>query len=109
MTYGAVAGQVVLQHRKTRNVDQSQLAAALGITQSSYSKIEQGQTTMTIVQLRIISEQLGLKPHVLIRQIDDLALKLRSQAVTITDEKAISPAAVLIGLGILAAILSGSK
>ena len=48
-------------------------------------------------------------PGDLLREADGLAERLRMQGVVVSDEKGIQPAAVMIGLGILAAILASSK
>jgi len=42
-------------------------------------------------------------------EADSLAEQLRAQGVDVSDEKSVHPAAVMIGLGILAAILAASK
>lgn len=42
-------------------------------------------------------------------EADGLAARLRMQGVDVTDEKAVSTAAVMIGLGILAALMMAKK
>src|SRR6266853_309557 len=109
ISYGTLVGQVVLNHRKRAGLDQAHLANALGITQSAYSRLEQGQSSMTLPQLRVVAEYLNYSPGALLDEVDTLAARLRSQGVEVQNEKTIPVAAVLIGLGILAAILAAGK
>ncbi len=109
ITYGALAGQVILSHRKRTGVDQTDIARALGITQSAYSRLENGQSSMNLSQLRVVAHQLGVPSSVLLDEVDALTARLRSQGVEVTDEKLVSPGAILVALGILAAILASGK
>jgi len=107
--YTALVGQVLLGHRGRKGLQQNDLAAALGVSQSAYSRIEQGDTTISIPQLRVIARRLGIAPSDLLREADGLAERLGRQGVEVSDEKGMHPAAVMIGLGILAAILASAK
>jgi len=109
ITYGAVVGQVIQHHRKRAGIGQEAVAQALGITQSAYSRLEQGQSAMTVTQLRVIAERLRTAAASLLHQADLFAARLHAQGVEVTDEKGVSPAAVLVALGILAAILASRK
>lgn len=106
ITYGALVGRVVLRHRKHRGLGQNHLARSLGVSQSAYSRIELGQTTITLAQLRQIAGCLGLQPSALLKEADDWATQLQARGVQITDEKEMPAGALLVGLGILAALLS---
>jgi len=107
--YTALVGQVLLGHRGRKSLHQNDLATALGVSQSAYSRIEHGDTTISISQLRVIARRLGIAPGDLLREADGLAELLRMQGVEVGDEKGVHPAAVMIGLGILAAILASAK
>lgn len=109
LTYGAVLGQVIAKRRQLDGMHQKALAEGIGLTQSAYSKLEAGQSTMTLVHLRQIAGQLKSTPHELIEKADNLALELEQQGVSITDEKQINSGEVLIGLGILAAIIAAAR
>jgi transcriptional regulator with XRE-family HTH domain len=107
--YTALVGQVLLRHRGRMELDQNDLAEALNASQSAYSRIEQGDTTISISQLRVIARRLRIRPGDILSEADGLAEQLRAQGVDVSDEKGINPAAVMIGLGILAAIIAASK
>lgn len=109
VTYSAVVGGVVERHRSARKLTQKQFGDALGIDQSALSRLETGETSMSLGQLRAIAHQLGTTPNLLLREADMLADRLRAQGVEIRNEKEISTGAILIGLGILAALLAAGK
>ncbi len=56
-------GQKIKKLRELKNLTQAHIANELGITQSAYSKIEQGETEITYQKLTRISEILGLSPE----------------------------------------------
>lgn len=55
-------GQKIKKLRELKNLTQSHIANELGITQSAYSKMEQGETEITYQKLTRISEILGMSP-----------------------------------------------
>lgn len=61
---------------------------------------------MTLVQLRIIASKLQCKPHEILKNADELALKLESSGVEVPAKKDENKAALLIGLGLLLALMS---
>ncbi|MBI2755070.1 MAG: helix-turn-helix transcriptional regulator [Betaproteobacteria bacterium] len=109
ITYSAVAGKVIERLRDARGLTQEQLGGALGIGQSAYSRLEQGQTSMSLAQLHVIAEQLNTTPGSLLHEADTLTRRLLAQGVQVKNEKEIPTAAILVGLGILAALLAAGK
>ena len=59
-------GQKIKKLRELKNLTQSHLADELGVTQSAYSKIEQGETEVSYSRLEKIAFVLGMKPEELI-------------------------------------------
>lgn len=109
IAYGALLGRVIDHHRAARKINQEAVAAALGITQSAYSKLEKGQSTISVVQLNTIAAQLNMPASTLIQDTERYAAHLRRQGVAITNEKQESSAAgLLIALGLLAALLAAA-
>ena len=106
ITYPALVGKVIQYHRKAKDVDQSVIAAALGITQPAYSRLELGHSVFSITQLRRVARCLTLAPGYLIDEAEQYAKQLEREGVELTEEKAIAPGAVLVGLGLLAALLA---
>ncbi len=107
--YRRLVGEVLQARRLELNLHQRQLASALGITQSGYSRIEKGETTISVSQLRIVAGILRTLPSDLLVTADLWARQLRARGVTVSDEKEISPAAILIALGILTALIASTS
>lgn len=107
--YARVLGAVVEHHRKRRSITQEAIAQAMGVSQSAYSRLEQGQSAMSVVQLRTVAAQLGLTPDEIVRDAEGYATQLQQQGVRITDAMPDSAAGVLIALGILAALVAATK
>ncbi len=59
----ALIGQKIKKLRELKNFTQSHMATELGITQSAYSKIEQGETELTYAKMSKIAEVLGISPE----------------------------------------------
>ncbi|MCR4378058.1 MAG: helix-turn-helix domain-containing protein [Rhodospirillales bacterium] len=55
-TTGAVLGQTLVVLRKAKNLRQSDLAAAVGVSPSNWSRIEKGEATLSVDQLRIAAD-----------------------------------------------------
>ena len=109
LTYASVVGQVVERLRKQRGITQTTFAMALGITQPAYSRLEQGQSTLNVIQLGEVAAHLNTTPAEILKQADLMANQLRRAGVEITADKEISGAALLVGLGILAALFAALK
>jgi transcriptional regulator with XRE-family HTH domain len=82
------------------------MAEALGVSQSAYSRIESGDTNITAWQLRVCADQLGLVPSQLLAQVEAHERLLNAQGVAIVAEKKTNPVAVVLGLALLAALVS---
>lgn len=101
--YSVIVGRV-LQHRRMQlGLQQSDLASALRITQSAYSRLESGDIVLSLTQLRIAAAVLRTSGAEILASADGYAFYLQGQGVQITDERKDNSAAVLIGLGLLAA------
>ena len=103
--YTALVGQVVANQRERLRLQQGALAAALGLSQSAYSRIETGDTTMSMSQLNALSQHLRILPSEILRRADALVIQLQAQGVEIISERPTDRAPLLIGLGILAALM----
>ncbi len=109
LTYATLVGRIVEHHRRQQGIHQEAMAQSIGISQSAYSRLEKGQTAMSVTQLRLIAEELSTTPDRLLRDSAQYASRLRAQGVDVTDEKPNSAAGVLIALGILAALLAAGS
>lgn len=108
--YGALLGRIIEHRRKQLNVLQEPIADALGITQSAYSRLEKGQSAMSVAQLRTIAPHVRATPAQLLEETERYAALFQRQGGEITGEKQESSAGgVLVALGILAALLAAKK
>jgi hypothetical protein len=64
---------------------------------------------MNLIQLSQVALQLRTTPSALIGEADRVADRLRAQGVEVKSEKELPAGAILVGLGILAAILAAIK
>lgn len=69
--FALVLGSVFLLLRERRQMTQTKLAEALGLTQTMLSRIERGQAQPEPFALRKMAETLGLEPGELHRLIDE--------------------------------------
>lgn len=107
IAYGALLGRVICHYRERLGIHQHQIATALGISQSAYSRLEKGQSAMSVTQLRVIASQLGIPPARVLDDVDRYAQALRHQGALITDDKQQSSSAgLLVALGLLTAVLA---
>ena len=104
--YPSLLGQVLKQVRQARNVQQTDLAAALGLSQSAYSRLESGDSVLNAWQLRQCALELGTTPSVLLAEVERMELQLTQSGVSIVAEKKSNPAAAMLGIAFLVALLS---
>lgn len=104
--YNTLVGKAISDLRAKAGITQGDMAAALEIGQSAYSKLESGQASMTLVQLRLIALQLKCEPHEILASADNLANKLQDSGVEVPARKDDNKAGLLIGLGLLLVLMS---
>ena len=107
VTYATLVGKVLQQIRKEKAIEQVDVANAHGISQSADSRLESGNSTLTVAQLRTAAMFIGVRAHEILQQADQMEqLALVEQGVTVVSEKPNNAAAAIVGLGILLALLS---
>lgn len=109
VTYPALVGKILARQRERLGMKQGDLATALGLSQSAYSRLEAGESVINLTQLRNVCAQLGVSPSQVLGWADQYEMQLRQQNVDVIAAKPNNPAAIAIGLGLLAALLLGSR
>ena len=109
VTYPTLVGRLLVQRREQLGLKQGALAEAMGLSQSAYSRLESGESVLNLSQLRNVCAQLGLSPAQVLHAADQYEQQLRQQGVDVVAEKPVNPAAIAIGLGLLAALFLGGK
>ena len=106
-------GKILQRHREHIGKNQSEIAEVARLTQSAYSRIESGQSPLTLAHLHAISNALGIKPDEVLKEADQITGKLVSQNVSVPFDKPENgdntKAALLIGLGVLLLILAANN
>jgi transcriptional regulator with XRE-family HTH domain len=86
--YGQILGQVVRGRRELQGMTLQAMATGVALASpSGWSRVETGETAMTVGQLRRAARRLGVAPWVLVRQADIMADQLERSGVTVGDEK----------------------
>jgi transcriptional regulator with XRE-family HTH domain len=109
VAYPALVGKMLVHRREQLGLKQGDVASAIGLSQSAYSRLESGDSVLNLTQLRNVCAQLQLTPAEVLQAADGYEQRLRLQGVDVLAEKPANPAAVAIGLGLLAALLLGAK
>ena len=69
-SYPAIVGRIIEYLRKEQNLNQDQLANQLGLEQSTWSRIERGQSGISLEQLNEVSRILNTTPHKILQDAD---------------------------------------
>ncbi|MDD1770971.1 MAG: helix-turn-helix domain-containing protein [Methanomassiliicoccales archaeon] len=65
--FAKVIGRTVRLYREVRGISLSKMATDLGYAHSGWSRVETGESVMTVVQLFNASKLLGVEPHDLVK------------------------------------------
>ena len=111
-TYQAIVGSVLVGIRKELGVEQSALAKAVGVNQSTWSRIERGESALSIEQLFLAANHLQIKPSIVIRNSEKAVQSLRSQKVVVSVsknmDKRVGQGVALIGASALGALVGAA-
>lgn len=105
-------GRIIVKIRKELQVEQATLANAVGVTQSTWSRIERGESSFTIDQLADAAECLRVNPSTILLEAEEATRVLKSQGVIVRNEKpSVSKAksgVALIGAAALGALVGAA-
>ena len=114
--YSQVVARLVGQLREARNMDQKQFAEALGVSQSTWSRAENGQIGLSLDQLAGAARVLKTTPAQILTHADTIAEQLRRKGVTVLvgrqaaqDDQTFSYLGAAALGALVAAILSKTK
>ena len=111
-TYQAIVGSVLVGIRKELGVEQSALAKAVGVNQSTWSRIERGKSALSIEQLFLAANHLQIKPSIVIHNSEKAVQSLRSQKVVVSVsknmDKRVGQGVALIGASALGALVGAA-
>ena len=86
-TYQTVLGRLIAQKRKERQIDQEEMARRVGVSRSTWSRIEAGTSALNMDQLAKAASALGLSLGELMLEVDDIVRELKKQGVEVHDSR----------------------
>jgi transcriptional regulator with XRE-family HTH domain len=88
-TYQSVLGAVINSLRSSgdRNITQAEIAKRLGVTVSTWSRIERGESPLTIEQLLIVALFFDLPLSALFKNVEGQMESLKSQGISVAISK----------------------
>ncbi len=109
-TYSAVVGRVLAIERQKRQLDQTTIATAAGVTQPTWSRIENGESALTVDQLALAAVALGTSASAIMQQVEQAIRGLIGRRVVVQHQSAKQAAqqglALIGGVALGALILS---
>jgi|TARA_R110001583_G_scaffold195453_1_gene373772 transcriptional regulator with XRE-family HTH domain len=87
LSFSALVGFVLVSIRKEKLLEQGAIAQKMGITQASYSRLENGKSALSVDQLYAVSKVLGITIDDLFYAISKALNQAQAQGINV-----ISPA-----------------
>ena len=108
-TSGAVVGAVLVTLRTAREMKQAELAAAIGLGASTWSRIEKGESGLSLDQLRQVAKVLGVTPGGILDMVEAAEAGVVRQGLLIDPDPAAAIGTVIPVVGaVLVSIIRGS-
>ena len=80
-TYSAVLGVVLANLRAQKGLEQGDIADKMGLSQASYSRLENGKSAFSIDQMYQAASALGMSGNQIINEVDRYSSHLQSDGV----------------------------
>jgi len=107
-TYNGIIGALLRRRREQLGLEQGTISQKIGLTQSSYSRIESGKTSLTLAQLSAISPHYSVRPADFIDQVEQVKMNMKRQGIDVVEEPTTKVASgvtnILIGAALLAVV-----
>jgi transcriptional regulator with XRE-family HTH domain len=82
-TYAEILGRIIVHFRKERGVRQEELAQAIGVSQSAWSRIETGASPLTVTYLARVASVLRLESSDILQAAERVHKQLTVQGVQV--------------------------
>lgn len=82
-SYATIIGRLIYSAREAQGVDQATLAHKVGVGQSTWSRIERGESGFSVEQLRLAAEALKISPGHILSEADRAAERLTAEGVKV--------------------------
>ncbi|OUR61891.1 hypothetical protein A9Q74_07250 [Colwellia sp. 39_35_sub15_T18] len=116
LSFSALVGFVIVSIRKEKLLEQAAIAQKMGITQASYSRLENGKSALSVDQLYAVSKVLGITIDDLFYAISKALSQAQAQGINVisptrgstkSDENNPNTAATLLTGAAIGAALMG--
>ncbi len=108
-SYPAVVGGVLVKLRNQQDIRQGDLARAVGVTQATWSRIENGSSALTIEQVGMAASKLGMLPSQIMALADEAVEQLQQRGVFVDPTRStasLDSGTALIGAAALGALIA---
>lgn len=108
-TYPAVVGRILAMLREKHGMEQSDVADRVGLSQSTWSRIERGESAFTMEQLATVSSVFGTSPGHILRRADEAVAGLERMNIIVEPGRPIrtgNTALTLIGAAVLGFLIA---
>ncbi|WP_038246508.1 helix-turn-helix domain-containing protein [Ghiorsea bivora] len=109
VTFRAMLGNCLKNIRQLKHIEQAYIASHVGISQSTWSKIERGESSISVSQLVQAARLFNIQPSDILLNVETLIRELESQGVHIEYEKVVnsnSTATSFVGGAALGALIT---
>ena len=86
-TYQSIVGAVLINIRLRLQVEQAHIAKSVGVGQSTWSRIERGESTLSVTQLAKAAETLQVNPSTILSESEKVKKELIADGVTVLNYK----------------------
>jgi transcriptional regulator with XRE-family HTH domain len=83
LSFSALVGFVIVSIRKEKLLEQGVIAQKMGITQASYSRLENGKSALSVDQLYAVSKVLGITIDDLFYAISKALSQAQAQGINV--------------------------
>ena len=80
-SYPSLVGAVLSSIRRAQGRSQAELAQALGLNVSTWSRIENGESALTVEQLALAAEFLKIEPSTILRATEEKVVELDKRGI----------------------------
>ena len=91
ISYASMVGWVLLQARQSRGLSQAHVAERVGLTQSTWARIEKGLVWINAVQMAKFSDLVGEPVSVLYRRVEDAVAVCELHGQQVTYDRPVTP------------------
>lgn len=107
-SYPAIVGAVLVNLREQQGLTQADLARRMALAPSTWSRIENGASAFSIVQLAQVAHLLDVRPWEIVRHADDAGDAVRHRQVRVEPERIAEKDALGLGLAVLGGAALGA-